>query len=111
MTQTEGLEGLFEAVLAHAAHESGRSAIVARIQVEVCYQQKLFICEPRSGRVRIRFGRQCMGHPNLMDYIEEALRAAEALAYGLTTASAIRLDPEARRWYEWELNQRDQGSD
>lgn len=111
MTQTQSLEALYETLLTHVASTTGRERILKRIEIEVCYQQKLFIAEPRHGRIRLRFGRQCMGSPNLMDYIEEALRAAEALAYGITTATAIRLDAEARRLYEWELEQFNQGSD
>jgi hypothetical protein len=111
MTQTQSLEALYETLLTSVALNTGRERILNRIEVAVCYQQKLFIAEPRRGRIRLRFGRQCMGSPSLMDYIEEALRAAEALAYGITSAAAIRLDAETRRWYEWELNQHEQGSD
>lgn len=114
MTQTSQLEGLFDVLLTHTLPARIRNRII----VEVCYQQKLFIAEPRGTRVLIRFGRQAFGNPNLMAIIEEAGTAAEALLYGLSTAVAIRLDEEQRdryeeilKWNDWEERQREQGSD
>lgn len=112
MTQTDQLQGLFAVLVEHTLNER----ISQRIIVEVCYQQKLFIAEPRGTRVLIRFGRQAFGHPSLMQLIEEAGTAAEALLYGLSTAVCIRLDEDQRnayeerlRWIEWEQRQREQG--
>lgn len=114
MTQTDQLQGLFAVLVEHTLP----ARLHKRIIVEVCYQQKLFIAEPRGSRVLIRFGRQSFGHPSLMQILAEAGTAAEALLYGLSTAVCIRLDEDQRnayeetlRWNEWETEQRNQGSD
>lgn len=106
MTQTEGLVGLLEVLMSQKAPR-----LNGRVVIEVCYQQKIFIATPLGSRVVIRFGRQTFGASNLMSIIDEAIVASEALLFGISTASCIRLDPEKRSWYEWELRQREQGSD
>ncbi len=95
MTSTERLAKMVECILlAQAPH------LKNRLLVGINQQEKLFVAVPRGSRVSISFGRQTFGHPGLMGIIAEAVIAAEALLYGISTAAAIRLDASTRWAHE-----------
>jgi hypothetical protein len=99
-----------QAIIAEALTHGAAGALAPRLRFLETAARKgtLFEVRRRGAYVAVRIGacfplRVAEARPLIADL----LTAAEAELYEITTAAALRLTQEERRWQQWALAQRD----